>query len=121
MLDLRVFETRKAIIAEILGKNEVERRADMLKRHDIYRGKSKPYLEARIAAEFNPESVREMRIAPINALKKVVDAKSIIYKSAPIRRAVNEASNKSDQMLIDYYTKTLSLDDLMGKDRRWCL
>src|SRR6476469_399020 len=103
MLDITNFETRKDILTEILGKNESYRRADMLMRHDLYRGKSKPYLEQRIRHEFNEESVKEMRLVPVNVLKKIVDAKSIVYKSPPVRKVVTE--NQIDQALVDYYAK----------------
>jgi hypothetical protein len=100
------------IIEEIRAENESQRRAEMLKRHDIYRGKSRRFLVDRIRREFNEDAVREMRIVAINFFKMIVDQKSIVYKKSPIR---NAGENKKDQELMDYYVEKLSLDEACQK------
>lgn len=103
------------IVGEIQRESEIGRRAEMLKRHDIYRDGGMRFLLEQIKREFSQEAINEMRLVPLNLLKKIINKRSIVYKQAPIRRAQEE----SDQELVDFYVKHLALDEKMMKANRY--
>jgi hypothetical protein len=100
------------IIAEVTGDAEFNRKAEALKRHTIYKDGGKQFLLEAVEREFNREAVKEMRLAPINVLKKVVDKRSGVYKKGPAR----ETELESDQALVDHYVKAMGLNVVM----QWC-
>lgn len=103
------------IIDEISDTAEVNRRALAKRRHDVYKDGGKAFLVEKILREFGQDSLAEMRIAPINLLKKIVDKRASIYKRAPTRTA----TNPQDQILVDYYAKEMCLDEVMAKANRY--
>lgn len=103
------------IISEIQGQGEVTRRTEALKRHDLYLDGGKKFLLERIREEFNEDAVKEMRLVPLNLLKKIVNKKSSLYKRAPIRKA----ELPSDQELMDFYVYELDFDVTMMKANRY--
>lgn len=105
----------KKIIQEINEEEEVARRANAKKRHEIYLDGGKEYLIEQIRREFNEDAVKEMRLCPINILKKIVTKKASIYKQPPVRKTELE----SDQALMDFYVEQLSFDQLMMKAHRY--
>lgn len=108
----------KQIIQEIDGPEEKDRRALAKKRHDIYRDGGKAFLVEQIQREFSREALKEMRLAPVNILKKIINKRAQIYKKKPVRSAELE----SDKNLIDYYSEALGIDVLMQKaNRAYCL
>lgn len=104
-----------SIVSEIAGQAEVDRRAMAKKRVDIYKDGGKGFLIEQTLREFNSDAMNEMRLTPINLLKKIVDKRASIYKKAPTRKAEKE----TDQALLDYYVKALDLNLLMGKLNRY--
>ena len=108
----------KLIIKEIDGEAEKNRRALAKKRHDIYRDGGKAFLVEQIEREFSREALKEMRLAPVNILKKIINKRAQVYKKSPTR----SAESQTDQALIDYYTDELGLNTLMQKaNRAYCL
>lgn len=107
--------TVKKIIAEIEGQGEVDRRAKIKRRHDIYKDGGKAFLIEKILREFGEDALSEMRITPINLLKKIVDKRAAIYKRPPVRLAKTPA----DQKLVAYYERKLALDQVMAKANRY--
>ncbi len=107
-------QTRR-IVEEIQGDAEVSRRALVKRRHDIYNDGGKAFLIENILREFGRDALGEMRITPINLLKKIVDKRAGVYRKAPVRKA----ENPQDQALVDYYAKTLSFNELMQKANRY--
>lgn len=103
------------IIAEIQGDDEESRRALSKRRQDIYRDGGKEFLLEQIVREFSKDAVKEMRIAPINLLKKIVNKRSSTYKNPPVRAATNE----QDQVLVDFYVEELELNAKMMKAHRY--
>jgi hypothetical protein len=105
----------KQIIAEINGEAEKTRRTAYLKRHRIYKDGGRSFLIEQLRREFGPESIPEMRLCPINLLKKICDKKAGLFKKAPSRYA----QLPSDQALIDFYVNELKLNDVMLKWDRY--
>ena len=103
------------IIEEINGTSEKDRRANSKKRHDLYRDGGKRFLVEQILREFGQDALKEMRLAPINVLKKIIDKRAQVYKRAPIRTA----KSASDQKLIDYYTEAYSVNQIFQKANRY--
>ena len=111
-------EIIKQIIEEVEGDAEVNRRASIKRRHDIYKDGGRAFLVEKILREFGEDALSEMRLTPINLLKKIVDKRAGVYKRPPVRKCAIE----SDQALVDYYTKELSFNEVMQKANRYlCL
>ena len=110
-------EDVQQIAEEIQGNAEETRRAEDKRRHDMYRDDARKFLIEQVEREFGEDSIREMRLAPINVLKKIVNKKSQVYKKSPVRLA--ETGQESDQLLIDYYVQTLDLNQTMQKANRY--
>lgn len=105
------------MIEEINNQEEVDRRAHMLRRGRIYADGGKSFLIEELKKEFGSESLNEMRLAPLNLLKKIVNKRSTLYKQAPIRKATTDLD--SDQVLIDFYTQDLDFNEMMDKAHRY--
>lgn len=105
----------KDIVKEIQGDNEVNRRGLVKRRHDVYNDGGKAFLIEKILKEFGKDALEEMRLTPINLLKKIVDKRAGIYRRPPRR----VAENPQDQALLDYYTRELSFNELMQKANRY--
>lgn len=103
------------VITEIQGPDEVNRRALAKKRHDIYKDGGKAFLIEQLTREFSEAAIAEMRITPINFLKKVVNALGSVYKRPPQRHA----DDAKDQALVDFYVQDLSINSLMQKANRY--
>lgn len=102
-------------ITEINEGAEKSRRAEMHRRHRIYLDGGKQYLIEQLIREFSPDAVKEMRLSPVNFLKKIVNKKSTIYKEAPFRKT----ESASDQALLDYYVEALDVNGVMQKGNRY--
>lgn len=106
------------IIAEVEGQAETNRRALIKRRHDIYKDGGKAFLVEKILREFGDDALSEMRITPINLLKKIVDKRAGIYKRPPVRMA----STPKDQDLVNYYEREMAFNVMMQKANRYmCL
>lgn len=105
----------KSIVQEIEEDNERNRRAAAKRRVDIYRDGGRPFLIERILREFGRDALAEMRVTPINLLKKIVDKRAGVYKRPPSRKATND----KDQALVDYYVKAMNLDVMFQKANRY--
>lgn len=106
----------KQIISEVQGTAEVSRRAQADRRHVMYKDGGKKYLVEQLKREFDEQAVNEMRLCPINILKKIVNKRSVVYKVAPLRIST---SGESDQSLIEHYVKELKLNVAMQKANRY--
>jgi len=105
----------RQIVKEINETQEETRRGLAQRRHDIYHDGGKRFLIEAIRGEFGEDSVREMRIAPINVLKPIVNRRSAIYRNGPVRTTELE----SDQALVDAYTQELDVDNVMHKAHKY--
>lgn len=105
------------IVAGIVDQSEVTRRAEAYRRHLIYRDGGKRFLLEQIRREFDEAAVSEMRLCPINLLKKIVNKRASVYRRAPIRTVSDD--NTADQMLVDHYVKAMELNKAMQKANRY--
>ena len=106
------------IISEVQGAAEVDRRAMAKRRMDIYRDGGKAFLIEKILREFGQDALSEMRLTPINLLKKIVDKRAGVYKRPPTRKA----SVDKDQALVDHYVEEMAFNVLMQKANKYlCL
>jgi len=67
--------------------------------------------------EFGRDSIKELRLAPLNLLKKIVNKRSNLYKTPPVRTPSSEL--ESDQNLVDFYTEDLDFNEKMDKWNRY--
>lgn len=105
----------KLAIAEINDQAEINRRALAKRRHDIYKDGGKAFLIEQITREFSNAALSEMRLTPINFLKKLVNALGSVYKRPPVRFS----PEPKDQALVDYYVNYLDLNSVMQKANRY--
>lgn len=105
----------KQIVREINEDAEVTRRAKAKRRHDIFADGGKKFLLEAIRREFGEDAINEMRLAPINILKKIINKKSSVYARQPLRTT----ESKSDQALVDYYVDELGMNEIMQKANRY--
>lgn len=110
-------DTIKQIVEQINGSNEETRRFDHDRRHQIYLDGGKKYLIEELRREFDDDGLNELRLAPINFLKKIIQKKSQVYRSAPYRQSTT--GSESDNALIEYYVTELALDVNMQKANKY--
>ena len=103
------------IIAGITDESEVTRRAEAYRRQLIYKDGGKRFLLEQIRREFNEDAIKEMRLCPINLLKKIVNKRAAVYKKPPIRTTLDA----NDQALVDFYVREMKLDMAMQKANRY--
>lgn len=103
------------IIKEINDDAEVSRRAKMKRRHDIFKDGGKAFLLEQLSREFDSDGIKEMRLAPVSVLKKVISKLAGVYKAPPKR----QAQSPQDQDLVDFYTEELDLNSQMQKANRY--
>lgn len=108
-------EFLKSVIEEIEGDSERGRRALAKRRHDIYRDGAQKYLIESIRREFSEGALKEMRLAPLNILRIIVQKIARIYSRPPMRKA----QTPTDQALMDYYVSELRINELMQKANRY--
>lgn len=107
----------RQIIEEINDSAEETRRAKAKRRHDIYADGGKKFLIESIKREFGNDALNEMRLAPLNILKKIINKKSVVYSRPPVRIVENKST--SDQALVDYYSYELGMNEVMQKANRY--
>lgn len=103
------------IITEINDSSEITRRTKAKRRHDIYKDDGKKFLLEQIKREFSEEAISEMRLAPLNLLKKIVQKRSQVYKVPPVR----VSQTPTDQTLVDYYVEELDINMAMIKANQY--
>lgn len=105
----------RQIVQEIEDDAEVNRRAQAKRRFDIYRDGGRAFLVEKILREFGQDALSEMRLTPLNLLKKMVDKRAGIYKRAPTRLA----NNPSNQALVDHYVNDMAFNVVMQKANKY--
>lgn len=103
------------IIGEINSSDEKDRRQTFRRRGRIYKDGGKDFLIEHLTVEFGDDAIKEMRLAPINVMKSIVDKKSIVYKRPPIRQSEEE----KDNALVDAYVEKMGFDSVMAKANRY--
>jgi hypothetical protein len=88
--DILNIETRKKIIQEIEGPENLRRKHEAYKRYQCYKDKTNHYVVELLLRQFDPDTVDEMRYAlsNISIVKKVVDKLARAY-SFGVDRAIS--------------------------------
>lgn len=106
-LDITV---RKATIDEIEGPENKARKAESLRRYEIYRERQTPYVLKKLKEEFSAQTVNEMRkITSINICPRIVNDLASIYKSEP-ERTYGPDLSETEQEQIEELMKDCRLD-----------
>ena len=94
--DLTNLNERTNVIKEIEAEENIERKRYAQRSFDCFRERQHGYITENLAAEFDPDTVADMRmITSINLTKRIVQELSSIYSREPKR----EFSNASDREL----------------------
>lgn len=106
---------RQRVIAEIKGEENIKRKRDSLKRHDVYKDNTKFWVLEALAKQFEPATVAEMedRAANISIARSAVDKLAGTYRAGVVRTADDQKSTESIQQLtkeMDYDTKQKKVD-----------
>lgn len=98
-------EYRKEIITEILGSENRQRKAEALRRIEVYNSRLAPFVIKALENEYSEKSAQEMRkICSINLAKRIIDETASIYKSPP-KRTFNGATKKQEDLLLEHYRR----------------
>lgn len=99
MANILDIEVRKKILEDIFSEENKRRKVDSFKRLDIYKKNQRKYILERISKDLSPETIANMRtFTSINFTKKIIDAKSSIYKNKPERIFVNATEREKEQI-----------------------
>jgi hypothetical protein len=102
-LDLMSESIRRSVIKEIKGDENKRRRAESLKRFEVYRERQDRYILEKLESEFSEKTVREMRkILSINLCPRIVDQLASIYKTPPVRGVANLTEAQEQQVAVLY-------------------
>lgn len=95
MPDITLQAVRLEILNDIKINENKERKAEALRRYEVFRGNQKKYVIDRLKGEFDPDTVKDMRtITSINLTKRIVHEQASIYRDEPSR----EISNVDDKV-----------------------
>lgn len=113
-------------IAEFIhssDKNAEPRIRDERELYTIYNGRLKDILERLFVKEFeDKETIAQLlnRMVPINIISKVINAKSQVYKTAPLR--TSKENDEADNDLIKLYETEFDINTVMQySNRLWNL
>lgn len=85
-MDVLSFEYRKQIIDEILGPENKERKAESLRRFEVYAQRQRDLILEKLQSEFSARTVKEMRtITSINLTQRIINEKASVYKQKACR------------------------------------
>ncbi len=112
---------RKAVIEEIEGNENRERKAEHQKRADVYNDYQRKYILQMLSNEFSQETVQQMRTCTsINLTKRIINEEASIYKDSP-ERIFNFQSEKDQQILKDSYLLSKSDTKLKVANQKYKL
>lgn len=98
-IDFLNLDVRKKVIDEINGSENKARKAEGLRRFEIYRERQERYLIQRLKKEFTDSTISNMRkISSINLTKRITDEQASIYNSAPVRNYLNSTDQEKIQL-----------------------
>lgn len=85
--DILSLDYRRKIIQEITGTENVERKQRELKKHEVYKDRTKKHVIEELSKDFTPETVSMMvnRASNISFCRKIVDKSAKSYKEGVIR------------------------------------
>ncbi len=112
---------RQAILNEIKGQENIDRKDESVKRFDIVKDNTKKYVVDRLSTELSPETVNEMlaRTPNISLGKKIIDKKSQVYRDGSIREAfIGGKVNEDAQTAVDEVVDILNFDTQLKKTNK---
>lgn len=99
-MDVLSLENRKALLDSINSNANKERKAKAKRVYDIFKGKIRPHVVARLLEQFDEATVREIPIvSTINIAKKMITQEASIYRKEPTRSYVDMPD--SDKLVMD--------------------
>lgn len=99
MANILDINERKRIIDEILSEENKSRKEDSYKRYEIWKCKHGKYIMDALNREFSAETVRNMRtVTSVNITRRIVNAKSSIYKHEPTRTFENASQELAEYL-----------------------
>jgi hypothetical protein len=117
-MDVLNLETRLKIIEEIASDENKQRKAESLKRFEIYRERQYSYLIKKLQEGYSVNTVKEMRkIASINLTKRIIDEQASIYQEEPEREWIGASESEDEQL--DAIYEAGSFNNQMKKSNRY--
>jgi hypothetical protein len=103
-VDLMNINVRRSIIEEITSDENKARKAESLKRFEIYRERQEKYLVEKLEREFSRKTVSNMRrISSINLTKRITDEIASIYNQCPYRVFDEKLSDNEKEQIDNLY------------------
>lgn len=110
---------RKNIIGEIKNSENKKRRADSLRRFEVYKQRQEKFIVDKLESEFSVKTVREMRkILSINLCPRIINQLASIYNTAP-ERTFGENLTEDQQMQLDELYEYAKVDVKMMQANRY--
>lgn len=108
---------RRLVIKEINGEENMMRKEQSFRRHDIFNDGTKKYVLKLLEKELSKETMEQMkyRAADISILRKVIDKKSIVYREGVDRIVENETTRQQ----VDSLTDILNINTAMKKVNKY--
>lgn len=95
--------TRKEIVDEIKGAENISRKRYEQRKFDIYRNRQAQYVLERLRDEFGSKSVSQMRkVLSINPLPRIIQEQASLYTNEPCRH-FSDASEQEQETLEQLY------------------
>lgn len=103
MIDLSNSGLRSTVINAIKGEENKRRKAESLKRYEVYKERQGRYIIEKLREEFSQKTVDEMRkILSINVAPAIINQLSSIYNNEP-ERAFSNATEDQQELLERIY------------------
>lgn len=117
-------EFRKEVIKEIKEVEDVRRKAEHLKRYEIYRDKTRAWIEVGLNQEgFKDNTLKQMlnRVTNISICRKMVNKLARTYRGGVERKAFSseDQPNEQDQKSVDDLSRLLKINRQMKKGDRF--
>jgi hypothetical protein len=96
-------EIRQQVIKEILGPENTQRKVDMLKRHEVYRDRTKKWVVDALRREaLQPQTIELMtnRAGNVSVCRKIINKLARSYMGGVNREAPDEASTAAIEELV---------------------
>jgi len=102
-MDLSNQMDRVRLLSNIRSENNKARKQVSFKSFEVQSGRIHPFVKDDLLGQYNRNSVKEMPlVSSINVQKRVVDAKSTIYKQKVTRTFTELSDEQHDQMRLIY-------------------
>lgn len=114
--------TRKKIIEEINGPENLARKAEAFRRYQCLKDQTKDYTLAQLKKQFDQSTIEEMEyaIANVSLVRKCIDKLAKVY-SYGVNRVIKTGSKKDDKATaaVQALSKTLNLNTQMKQANKY--